>query len=79
MTETRAQYALPELAIERPTTDLALDLLSVQGGRLTLQTTCAYIIGQLRDGLPDLCDDDLTRIAELYHAAVEELRERSKP
>lgn len=40
------------------------------------RTNAAVVIELLRDGLADLTDSDLTRIAELYHAVTEEVRER---
>lgn len=79
MSETRARYSVPALAIEEPTAELSLDLLAVSGGALTFRTNAATVIDLLRDGIADLTDGDLTRIAELYHAVVNEIRQRSQP
>lgn len=77
MTETRATYALPMLAEELPTAELSIDLIPATGGTLTFATTAAYVIQLLREGIADLADGDLTRIAELYRATVEEVRSRA--
>lgn len=79
MTETRTRYAVPALAIEEPTAELSLDLLAVTGGALTFRTNATTVIDLLRDGIGDLTDGDLTRIAELYHAVLNEVRQRSQP
>lgn len=76
MTEPRAAYALPELAVELPTAELTIELLPATGGSLTFATTAAYVIQLLSEGIADLSDGDLTRIAELYRSVIEEVRER---
>lgn len=70
------EQPLPYLAVEQPTADLSIDLLPVNGGCLSLNTTAAHIIDVLREGLPDLTAGDLVRIADLYHAALEILRDK---
>jgi uncharacterized membrane protein len=76
MTELRTRYAVPALAVESPTAPLELELLPVNGGGLCFHTNAATVIGLLREGLRDLEDGDLTRIAELYRMTCEEVRER---
>lgn len=76
MTETRTRYAVTELAIEQPTAELSLELIAVSGGALTFRTNAGTVIDLLRDGISDLTDGDLTRIAALYHAVTAEIRER---
>ena len=66
---------LSELSIEPPTNPLILDLLVVDGGQLSFNTTVAYVINLLSEGLRDMIEGDLVRIAELYHAAIEVMRE----
>lgn len=77
-TAYRTRFPMPELAVELPSAIIHLDLLSIHGGTLTLNTTAARIIDMLRDGLRDLELADLTRIAELNHLVTEEVRERQK-
>ncbi len=75
MAETRIGV-LPELAAEKPTTELILDLLPVQGGHLIFATSVAFVLSEIESGLADLEEGDLERIIGLSRCCYQELRER---